>query len=290
MRHVMSVDVEEYFQVWALSGVVAAADWDRWPSRVEASTRRTLELFAGAGVRATFFVLGWVAERHPALVRAIVDAGHELASHGHGHAKVASLAPAAFRTDVARAKAALEDAGGVAVTGYRAPSFSIGTDTWWAYDVLAETGHRYSSSQHPIAHDHYGLPDAPRTPFRPTAGELVEVPVATVDPGRRVSCAGGGHFRLLPYAWTRWCLDRLERREGHAGVFYFHPWEIDPGQPRVAGLPWRARLRHYVNLDRMETKLRRLLDDFAWDRLDAVVPLAPAALPQWSPAAARAAA
>lgn len=290
MRHAMSVDVEEYFQVWALSGVIAAADWERWPSRVEASTRRTLELFAAADVRATFFVLGWVAERRPALVRAIVDAGHELASHGHGHAKLTTLEPAAFRADVARAKAVLEDTGGVAVAGYRAPSFSIGPATWWAYDILAATGHRYSSSLHPIAHDHYGLPEAPRTPFRPTAGPLIEVPVATVELGRRLSCAGGGHFRLLPYAWTRFGLDRLERRERRPGVFYFHPWELDPGQPRVAGLSWRAQLRHYVNLDRMETKLRRLVDDFAWDRLDAVVPLDPANLPRWAPATPAAAA
>jgi polysaccharide deacetylase family protein (PEP-CTERM system associated) len=286
----MSVDVEEYFQVWALADVVATADWDRWPSRVEASTRRTLELFAAAGVRATFFVLGWVAERRPQLVRAVVAAGHELASHGYGHAKVTSLEPAAFRADVARAKAMLEDAAGVAVTGYRAPSFSIGPDTWWAYDVLADTGHRYSSSLHPIRHDHYGLPNAPRTPFRPLAGPLVEVPVATLDLGVRVSCAGGGHFRLLPYPWTRWCLDRLTRTERRPGVFYFHPWELDPGQPRVAGLPWRARLRHYTNLDAMEAKLRRLLRDFAWDRLDAVVPLDPAALPRWAPETAAVAA
>jgi polysaccharide deacetylase family protein (PEP-CTERM system associated) len=283
LRHAMSIDVEEYFQVWALSGVVAASAWERWPSRVETSTRRALDLFAAAEVKATFFVLGWVAERRPALVRAIVAAGHELASHGYGHAKVTSLDPAAFRADVARAKAILEDTSGVAVAGYRAPSFSIGPATWWAYDVLAETGHRYSSSLHPIRHDHYGLPDAPRRPFRPTAGELIEIPVATVDLGVRVSCAGGGHFRLLPYPWARWCLDRLGRREGVAGVFYFHPWEIDPDQPRVAGLPWRSRLRHYVNLGVMEAKLRRLLRDFDWDRLDAVVALEPSTLPFWSP-------
>jgi polysaccharide deacetylase family protein (PEP-CTERM system associated) len=283
MRHAMSVDVEEYFQVWALSGVIAPDDWERWPSRVEASTRRLLELFAAAGSRATFFVLGWVGERKPTLVRAIAEAGHELASHGYAHAKVTSLSPAAFAADVARAKAALEDAGGVAVAGYRAPSFSIGPSTWWAYDVLAETGHRYSSSLHPIRHDHYGLPDAPRTPFRPGA-ELVEVPVATLDLGVRVSCAGGGHFRLLPYAWARWCLARLERRERRSGVFYLHPWEIDPGQPRVPGLPWRSRLRHYTHLDRMEAKLGRLLRDFSWDRLDAVVDLERADLPCWAPA------
>jgi polysaccharide deacetylase family protein (PEP-CTERM system associated) len=287
MRHVMSVDVEEYFQVWALSSVVVPTDWERWPSRVEASTRRTLDLFALAGINATFFVLGWVAERRPALVRAIVDAGHELASHGQMHAKVTTQSPKAFADDVARAKAILEETAGVAVAGYRAPSFSIGPSNWWAYDVLAETGHRYSSSLHPIRHDHYGLPDAPRTPFRPGSSHLIEVPVATLDLGVRVSCAGGGHFRILPYGWARWCLARLERRDRQAGVFYFHPWEIDDEQPRVADLPWRSRLRHYTNLGRMEAKLARLLHDFSWDRLDAVIDLERTDQPRWSPAGAQ---
>jgi polysaccharide deacetylase family protein (PEP-CTERM system associated) len=278
----MSVDVEDYVHAWAL-GLDPAA-WEAWPSRVEASTRRTLDLLATAGVRATCFVLGWVAERHPALVKAIVAGGHELASHGHGHAKVGTLGPEGFRADVARAKAVLEDAGGVAVRGYRAPSFSIGPREWWAFDVLEATGHAWSSSLHPIAHDHYGLPAAPRTPFRPTAGALVEIPVATVELGRRVSCAGGGWFRLLPYALTRRLLARHVRGEGLPATFYFHPWELDPGQPRVPGLPWRARFRHYVNQGAMEGKLARVMRDFAWAPIGAAIAPDPAALPVWRPA------
>lgn len=279
----MSVDVEDYFHAWALSAAVPPGDWERWPSRVERSTHRVLDLLAAAGVTATCFVLGWVASRRPGLVRAIVAAGHELASHGHGHEKVSLQSPAAFRADVARARALLEDIGGVPVRGYRAPSFSIGAAQWWAFPVLAETGHRYSSSLHPIRHDHYGLPDAPRTPFRPTDGPFVEIPVATVELGRRVSCAGGGYFRLLPYACSRALLARHVRREGLPATFYFHPWEIDPGQPRVPKLPLRSRFRHYVNLGRMEGKLERLLGDFAWGPIAATLDPDPARLPHWAP-------
>lgn len=281
--HAMSVDVEDYFQVWALSSVIRPEAWEAWPQRVEASTDRVLDLFAAGAVRSTFFVLGWVAERYPGLIRRIVAAGHELASHGHDHAKITTQTPAAFRADVTRAKRTLEDVGGVAIDGYRAPSFSIGATTWWAYDVLEDTGHVYSSSVHPIRHDHYGLPAAPRTPFRPGTSGFVEIPVATLDLGRRVTCAGGGHFRLLPYAWSHWCLHRLAARDRLRGVFYFHPWEIDAGQPRVAGLPWRARFRHYTRLRAMEPKLRRLVASFRWTTVGALRPHDPLALPRWSP-------
>jgi polysaccharide deacetylase family protein (PEP-CTERM system associated) len=279
----MSVDVEDYFHAWALSSSVRPDDWERCPSRVEASTRRVLDLFAAAGVKATCFVLGWVAERQPALVKAIVAAGHELASHGYGHEKVSAQSPAAFRADITRARALLEDTGGVPVRGYRAPSFSIGPAQWWAFSVLAETGHGYSSSLHPIPHDHYGMPNAPRTPFRPTEGPLVEIPVATVELGRRVSCAGGGYFRLLPYAFSRLLLSWHVRHEGLPATFYFHPWEIDLEQPRVPGLPLRSRFRHYVNLGRMEGKLERLLRDFAWGPVASTLELASDRLPHWAP-------
>lgn len=282
----MSVDVEDYLHAWALSPAIARASWDAWPSRVAGNTRRVLELLAAADAKATFFVLGWVARRHPDLIRAIVAGGHELASHGHDHHKVSELAPPAFLRDVSDTRRLLEDLGGVAVRGYRAPSFSIGPAEWWAFEVLGESGYTYSSSLHPIAHDHYGLPSAPRFPFRPTSGDLLEIPVATLDLGRRVSCAGGGYFRLLPYAWSRWCIGRFSSSHGGPATFYFHPWEIDPGQPRVPGLPWRSRLRHYVNLVGMEAKLARLLADFRWGRIDQVHDLTPGRHPTWRPAAA----
>jgi polysaccharide deacetylase family protein (PEP-CTERM system associated) len=281
----MSVDVEDYLHAWALSPSIPRERWEAWPSRVAESTRRVLALLEAAGVEATFFVLGWVAQRHPDLVREIVARGHELASHGWHHHKVAELSQEAFRRDVQDTRRLLEDLGGVAVRGYRAPSFSIGPGEWWAFAVLEEAGYAYSSSLHPIPHDHYGLPTAPRFPFRPADGDLVELPVATLELGRRVSCAGGGHFRLLPYAWSRWCLARFRDRECRPATFYFHPWEIDAGQPRVPGLPWRSRLRHYVNLGSMEAKLRSLLRDFRWGRIDRAHDLVPGHYPRWQPAA-----
>ncbi len=272
----LSVDVEEYFHAWALSPVIKRADWSAWPSRVEAQTERTLELLAAAGVKATFFVLGWVAERQPGLVRKLVAAGHELASHGYHHDKVADLTPAEFFEDVRRTRLLLEDQGGVAVLGYRAPSFSIDQRCWWAFDCLAAAGYCYSSSLHPIRHDHYGMPDGPVSPFQPTRSDFLELPVATIELlGQRVSCAGGGHFRMLPYAWSTWCLNRLANHAGRRAIFYFHPWELDPGQPRVPGLPWRSRLRHYTRLEAMAGKLERLLQAYRWQRIDQLFELRP---------------
>ena len=279
ITNAISVDVEDYYHVWALSKAIPRRDWPRQESRVAESTGRVLDLFAEAGVAATFFVLGCVARDHPALVRRIVAAGHELASHGYWHDKVSELDPRRFLADLRDSKQALEDAGGVAVHGYRAPSFSIGDrEAEWAYDCLAEAGYCYSSSSHPIAHDHYGRPAAPRFPYRENAG-IAELPVATVEMGtRRLSCAGGGFFRILPYRfYTRPLLRRYHRAERRPAVFYFHPWEIDPGQPRVSGLPWRSRLRHYTNLSRTEPKLRALLREFQWDRIDRVYPMFTAA-------------
>ncbi len=265
----MSVDVEDYFHAWALSSVIKRVHWDSWPSRVEASTMRILDLFDRHEIKATFFVLGWVAKRSPSLVREIVARGHELASHGYHHDKVHDLAPQEFLDDVRHTRLLLEDLGGTVVTGFRAPSFSINGCCWWAYDQLNEAGYRYSSSLHPIVHDHYGMPDAPLSPFRPIASKLVEIPVATIELlGRRISCAGGGHFRLFPYRWSKWCLSRLAKEEGRTAAFYFHPWEIDPDQPKVKGLPLRSRLRHYTGQAVMEQKLGRLLQDFRWDRFD----------------------
>ncbi|HET7306558.1 MAG TPA: XrtA system polysaccharide deacetylase [Gammaproteobacteria bacterium] len=267
----MTIDVEDYFQVSALEPYIGRDDWERMPRRVEANTDRILAMLERRGIKATFFVLGWVAERHPALVRRIVAQGHEVASHGYAHKRITQQAPAAFRRDVTRAKSLLEDVSGQAVAGYRAPSYSIGPGTLWALDVLAAAGYRYSSSIFPIRHDLYGMPNAPRFPFYPQARGILEIPVTTVSvAGRKLPCGGGGWFRLLPYAPFKWALRHVNRGDGQPGVFYFHPWEIDPGQPRVTGAKLKSRFRHYVNLDRMEGKVARLLDDFRWARMDSV--------------------
>ncbi|WP_198372650.1 XrtA system polysaccharide deacetylase [Roseomonas rosulenta] len=271
-RNAMSVDVEEWFQVQAFAGVIPRERWEVSDSRVVASTDRILARLAEAGVRATFFTLGWVAERHPALVRRIAEAGHELASHGYGHELVHQIGQARFREDIRRAKVVLEDAGGVAVTGYRAPTFSVGPAiTPWAHRVLAEEGYRYSSSVFPLRHDLYGAPDAPRGPHLPDPEGVPELPMTTLRAfGRNLPCAGGGWFRLAPYPLFRTALRRVNQAEGRAGMFYFHPWEIDPGQPRVAAAPRRARFRHYTRQGSMEQRIVRLLRDFAWGRVDEV--------------------
>lgn len=273
--HALTVDVEDYFQVEALSRVIHPADWPAWEPRVEGNVERILALLAGAGYHATFFTLGCVAERFPAMVRRIVAAGHELASHGFAHGRADRQTPDAFRTDIRAAKHLLEDIAGVAVAGYRAPCFSIGAANPWAFDVIAEAGYRYSSSVYPIRHDTYGMPGAPRLPFRAGASGLLELPLATTRMlGCTLPCAGGGYFRLFPYALSRWLLRRRQAAERRPCVFYFHPWELDPGQPRVGGLSARSRFRHYLHLERTEGRLRRLLADFRWDRIDRVYSIA----------------
>ena len=269
----MSVDVEDWFQVGAFERVIARAEWDGLDRRVEANCDRVLALFDESGVKATFFTLGWVAERHPAMMRRIAAQGHEIASHGWDHKRVFALGESAFAEDIARARAVLEDTSGSAVTGYRAPSFSIDARTPWAHEVLARHGYAYSSSVAPIVHDHYGWREAPRFAFRPVAGSpLVEVPVTTVElAGRRMAAGGGGFFRLLPYGVSRWAVERVNRHDGRPAAFYFHPWEIDPDQPRRHDAPLRSRLRHYTNLGVMAGKLERLLGAFQWGRMDAVV-------------------
>jgi len=270
-RNALTVDVEEYFQVAAFERTIPRAAWDTSESRVEYNTGRVLDLFAARGLRATFFVLGWIAERHPALVRRIVAGGHELASHGYDHTRVHQFTPGQFREDVTRTRRILEDIGGVAVRGYRAPSYSINARNLWALDVLLETGHVYSSSIYPIRHDLYGMPEAPRFPFRFQPGGILEIPVTTLRFGERnYPCGGGGYFRLLPYPAFRWMLRRVNSVDRQPGLFYFHPWEVDPDQPRVAGAPFRSRFRHYLNLGSMHDRLERLLGDFAWGRMDEV--------------------
>jgi polysaccharide deacetylase family protein (PEP-CTERM system associated) len=270
LKNAMTIDVEDYFQVSAFAPYIARGDWERLHCRAPANVERILAMLDEAGVKATFFTLGWIAERHPELVRAIVAGGHELASHGYGHERASDMSPTAFSDDVRRAKSLLEDLGGVAVTGYRAPSFSIGVGNLWAFDVLAEAGYRYSSSVYPIQHDHYGMPDAPRWAHAVRAG-LLEVPVTTNRFGERnLPSSGGGYFRLLPYGVSRWLIERVNRKEQQAAVFYFHPWEIDPEQPRVRGVDAKSRFRHYVNLSRTEGRIRRLLGDFSWGRMDEI--------------------
>ncbi len=272
MHNALSVDVEDWFQVGAFERTIRRADWDGLTHRVEGNTDAVLELFDAAGVKATFFTLGWVAERYPALMRRIADAGHEVASHGYDHARVFTFTPDQFRADLRKARGILEDASGQAVTGYRAPSFSIDPRTPWAHMILAEEGYRYSSSVAPIRHDHYGWPDSPRFAWKPVPGSpLVELPVTTAQWGKRtVAAGGGGFFRLLPYGFSRWAIRQVNEEAGRPAIIYFHPWEIDPDQPRVADAPLRSKLRHYSNLSVMAAKLRRLTRDFAWTRVDAL--------------------
>ena len=271
MRNAMTVDVEDYFQVQAFAHCIGRQDWEGFPRRVDLNTNRILDQFEAAGVKATFFTLGWVAQRFPALIRRIVEDGHELASHGWDHTRVDSQDPDAFRQDIRRTRAVLEDTGGVRVTGYRAATFSMGAGTMWAFPVLRQEGYLYSSSINPIAHDLYGMPDAPRVPFRPQADGVMEIPMTTVRlGGRNWPCSGGGYFRLLPTALYRSGLRWVNQRERQPGIFYFHPWEVDPDQPRIPNAGWKSRLRHYTNLSRMARDVDKLLRDFAWDRMDHV--------------------
>lgn len=270
LTNAMTLDVEDFFQVAAFEGVIDPASWDSYPLRVEQNTRRVMALFADQKINATFFLLGWVAERLPQLVRDIAAEGHELANHGYAHARINSQSRQSFRADIRRAKALIEDISGEPIRGYRAPSYSIDSTTPWAHDEIAEAGHSYSSSVYPVKHDLYGIPDAPRFPYR-CANGLTEIPITTLRlGGRNLPIGGGGYFRLLPYGLYRQALLRFNQTEKVAGLFYFHPWEIDPEQPRPAGAGFRSRFRHYLNLDRMESRVTRLLGDFHWDRMDRV--------------------
>ena len=268
ITNALTIDVEDYFQVSAFAPYIARADWDGRECRVERNVDRILALLDEHDTEATFFTLGWIAERYPQLVRRIASQGHEVASHGYGHERASDLGPPEFRADIERAKGVLEDLSGGEVAGYRAPSFSIGPGNLWALDALARAGHRYSSSIYPIRHDHYGMPDAPRFAHQAADG-LIEIPITTLRLfNRNLPSSGGGYFRLLPYALSRWMLRQVNASDGESAVFYFHPWEIDPGQPRIAGIDRKTRFRHYVNIHRMEGRLQSLLSDFKWGRMD----------------------
>ncbi|MDP3551671.1 MAG: DUF3473 domain-containing protein [Novosphingobium sp.] len=277
----LSVDVEDWFQVGAFETVIDRKDWDGLTCRVERNCAEILALFDAAGVKGTFFTLGWIAQRYPQMMRQIADAGHEIASHGWDHARVFTLGREGFAADIERARKVLEDTTGQRVIGYRAPSFSIDARTPWAHEVLAEHGYVYSSSVAPIVHDHYGWREAPRFTFRPVEGaDLIEIPVTTAEvAGRRMAAGGGGFFRLLPYAVSRWAIRQVNLRDGRPAVFYFHPWEIDPDQPRPEVAPLKSRLRHYTNLDVMAAKLSRLVHDFRWGRMDEVAAIEAARTP-----------
>ena len=268
----MTVDVEDYFQVSAFEAHIEKVQWDQLPHRVADNTARILDVFAKHQVKATFFTLGWVAERYPQLIQRLVAEGHELASHGYQHIRVTEQTPEQFRADIRKTKALLEDISGHTVTGYRAASYSIGADNLWALEILQQEGHRYSSSIYPVKHDLYGMPSAPRFAFRPdNAPELLEIPITTLNLfGRNLPCGGGGFFRLYPYLFSKWAYRHINDVEHRSGIFYFHPWEIDPAQPRQRDLPLKSRFRHYLNLTRMEQRLEHLLEDFAWDTMQNV--------------------
>ena len=266
----LTIDVEDYFQVSAFSAHIPRTSWDSLPCRVERNVDQILLLLADAGVRGTFFTLGWIAERYPAMIRRIVDGGHELASHGYEHCRATDQGYGQFLADIRLAKAVLEDTSCCPVKGYRAPSFSIGPRNQWAHECIAEAGYRYSSSVYPIRHDHYGAPDAPRFAHEASKG-LLELPITTVRLlHANWPAGGGGYFRLLPYDVSRWSLRRVNKVDRQPALFYFHPWELDPEQPRVQGPSRKARFRHYLNLTRMVPRMRRLLNDFRWDRVDHV--------------------
>ena len=272
IRNALTVDVEDYFQVSAFERLIPRSSWDSLPSRIELNIDRILAMMADHSIHATFFTLGWIAQRHPQIVRRIVASGHELASHGYAHVRATDQSRTAFAEDVGTAKKLLEDISGVRVSGYRAPSFSIGSANLWALDCLVDAGYVYSSSIYPIRHDHYGMPEAPRFPYAAaSANTLLEIPVTTIRlASRNLPAGGGGYFRLLPYAVSKACLQRVNRADGKACVFYFHPWEIDPDQPRQRGISLKTRFRHYVNLSNMQFRLVRLMRDFAWDRMDRI--------------------
>lgn len=268
----LSVDVEDWFQVGAFEDIIERDDWAGLDDRVDRNVREILDLFDEANASGTFFTLGWVAQRHGALLREIADRGHEIASHGWDHRRVFTMDRKEFGADIERARKILEDVSGTQIKGYRAPSFSIDVRTPWAFAELVEQGYTYSSSIAPIKHDHYGWAEAPRFAFKPLPwADLVELPVTTaMFAGKRLGAGGGGFFRVLPYAFSRWAIRQVNREEHKPAIFYFHPWEIDPGQPRVAGAPLKSRLRHYTNLEKMAPKLRQLIHDFTWGRMDCV--------------------
>jgi polysaccharide deacetylase family protein (PEP-CTERM system associated) len=267
VTNALTIDVEDYFQVSAFAPHIPRSEWPARECRIERNVDRILAMLDERGTKATFFTLGWIAERYPELVKRIAATGHEVASHGYGHERVTEQTEATFFSDINLAKLILEDLTGQEVRGYRAPSFSIGHSNLWAFDCLERAGYRYSSSIYPIRHDHYGMPDAPRHIH--SMGSLLEIPATTLRfLNRNWPASGGGYFRLIPYGLSRWMLRHINHVDHLPAVFYFHPWEIDTDQPRIPGISTKTRFRHYVNINRMEARLNRLMSDFQWDRMD----------------------
>lgn len=265
-----TVDVEDYFQVAAFTDVISTSEWPQLESRVERNIDLLLQLLDDTKTSGTFFTLGWIAERHPKMIRRIAQAGHEIASHGYAHAKANGQNPAELREDVSRSRKILEDVAGVNVIGYRAPSFSIDESNLWVHEVLQDCGYEYSSSVYPIQHDHYGMPDAPRFAYKTNCG-LTEIPATSVRIGKRnFPASGGGFFRLLPYSMSKWAIERVNNRDDESAVFYCHPWEFDPSQPRITEARLSSQFRHYVNIAKTSARVRSLLKDFQWDRMDKV--------------------
>ena len=267
----MTVDVEDYFQVSAFDKYIKRDNWDNLELRVEANVENILSIFEDCNISATFFMLGWIAERCPTMIHKIVASGHELASHGYSHIRIAQQQQDEFRTDVTNTRKLLEDIGGVPVIGYRAASFSINRKEHWAHNELEQAGFKYSSSIYPIRHDLYGVPDAPRFPYRPNNGNLLEIPLTTMDIfGLRIPSGGGGFFRLFPYTLSSWLIRRINTREGKSCIFYFHPWELDVDQPRQKNLDLKTRFRHYNGIKSMDKRLRKLGMEFEWGRMDSI--------------------
>jgi len=269
IKNAMTVDVEDYFQVSAFEPYIDKRNWDSLAHRVETNTHRILDIFAEFDNKATFFTLGWVAERYPLLIKRIINEGHELACHGYEHIRVTEQTPEQFRADIVLTKKILEDISGKAVLGYRAASYSINSDNLWAHDILAEEGFDYSSSVYPVKHDLYGIPDAPRFCYQPIAeSNFLEIPITTLQFGQKnIPCGGGGFFRFYPYFFSKWAFKKINSHNQSA-IFYCHPWEIDPKQPKQHGLNLKTRFRHYLNLDKMEQRIRYLLTDFQWDTME----------------------
>lgn len=267
----MTVDVEDYFQVSAFENYIKREDWDSMPHRVNNNVALILDFFERYNVKATFFVLGWIAERHPGMIRKISDAGHEIASHGYSHVRIPDQDKNEFRQDIRDTRRLLEDLTGMPVNGYRAASFSIDAVNHWTHRELADAGYSYSSSIYPIKHDLYGIPESPRFAYHPEGLDLLEIPVTTLRfRGKNYPCGGGGYFRLLPYIISRRMLRHVNRNEQKPCIFYFHPWELDPDQPRTSGINFKTRFRHYTNLGIMEKKIKKLVTDFSWERIDRV--------------------
>ena len=267
IKNAFTVDVEDYFQVSAFEGAVSVDDWKDQTPRLEYSMDKVMSLLDERGVSATFFILGWVAEKYPDLVKRIADQGHEIASHGYWHRRATTQTREVFAEDVSSARKLLQDISGTAVVGYRAPSFSFNRENEWVYDVLAEVGHQYSSSVYPVVHDLYGVPDAPRFKYEAPSG-ILEIPLSTLKlKEKNLPISGGGYFRLYPYMLTSWAIKQFHKADNQPYIFYMHPWEVDPDQPRQAGLPLKSRFRHYLNLSRVENRLKSMLDEFEWDTL-----------------------